>query len=148
MGTTPSNLVAAVYGIARVLQESGNDPAGCRNLLLFVGERSQERSSAAASTSIPTPDASSSEGQRSPTSAVGDLGDRRREAARLCFPLCGEGSKNSVGFESVAGNLVLPAGLTEVMWRVARASMDARDWASAILALRGLAADRTGAGDL
>lgn len=35
----------------------------------------------------------------------------------------------------------MPVATTEVMWRVAKASMRAKDWSTAILALRGLAAE-------
>lgn len=43
-------------------------------------------------------------------------------------------------------SLVLPAELSEVMWRVARASMDERDWPAAVMALEGLAVEGSGDG--
>ena len=154
--------ITAVYGVARVLQESG-DHVSARDLLLYVGERSQELYTASGPGTCSNAEGDiggddcrgpfSSAAARSDCPAVGDVGNvgdrghrrRRRAAAGLCFPLfrgdlvdsCGGGSSSSV-----ARNMVLPAGLAEVMWRVARASMGARDWGTAIMALRGLATDR------
>ncbi|CAM9521959.1 unnamed protein product [Ascophyllum nodosum] len=156
------NCLEAVYGVARVLQESG-DHVSARDLLLYVGERSQELYTASGPGTCSNAEGDiggddcrgpfSSAAARSDCPAVGDVGNvgdrghrrRRRAAAGLCFPLfrgdlvdsCGGGSSSSV-----ARNMVLPAGLAEVMWRVARASMGARDWGTAIMALRGLATDR------
>ncbi|CAN0544066.1 unnamed protein product, partial [Ectocarpus sp. 12 AP-2014] len=130
-----------VYGVARVLQESG-DHAASRELLLFLGERSQELSG------------DSSPSSNGTTSAVhqGKRSSSRSSSHqhRLCFPLeatrqgfqPGGGGGVTIGGGSggASGLTVLPVAPAEVMWRVARASMAARDWPTAILALEGLVA--------
>eukprot|EP00903_Cladosiphon_okamuranus_P008302 g7988.t1 len=129
----------AVYGVARVLQEAGDHTAS-RELLLFLGERSQELlrngPSAAAATATNK-----------------DRGSRSPHERLLRFPLDNGGrapggvvqdddrSWGGVGATSVAAATVLPAAPAEVMWRVARASMGVKDWATATLALRGLASE-------
>ncbi|CAN0487614.1 unnamed protein product, partial [Ectocarpus sp. 8 AP-2014] len=129
------------YGVARVLQESG-DHAASRELLLFLGERSQELS-----------------GGSSPSSngATSAIHQGRRSSSRssshqyrLSFPLeatrqglqpgCGGGVTIGGGGGASGALVVLPVAPAEVMWRVARASMATRDWPTAILALEGLVA--------
>ncbi|CAM9709223.1 unnamed protein product [Scytosiphon promiscuus] len=115
----------AVYGVARVLQESG-DHAASRELLIFLGERSQDllRES-------PSSPSGSSSAKSGPTRS--GHGPSIHHKRRLVFPL-GTGR----GEGGVSGSLVLPAAPAEVMWRVARASMSAKDWSTGVLALRGL----------
>lgn len=130
--------ITAVYGIARVLQESGDHTAS-RELLLFLGERSQEilrKFSSSSSGSAPA--------RNNPTN--NDNGPALHHQRRLCFPLrTGDGAPGIGG--GLSGALVLPAAPAEVMWRVARASMAAKDWPTAILALRGLAASYATGGE-
>ncbi|CAN0141982.1 unnamed protein product, partial [Hapterophycus canaliculatus] len=142
----------AVYGVARVLQESGDHTAS-RELLLFLGERSQEL---LRKFTPPPPSSSSSPGSASaesnPTNDGHDPSFHHRRR-RLCFPLStghgapGVGGRSGGGGGGISGSLVLPAAPAEVMWRVARASMAAKDWPMAILALRGLAASYAPGGE-
>lgn len=131
---------AAVYGVARVLQESGDHTAS-RELLLFLGERSQELSQDGSPTAAAAAANDNGSGSRSP------------HACRLRFPLDNGGRAPGVrrdgdrsweggaGVAGLAAAPVLPVATSEVMWRVARASMEARDWATAALALGELASE-------
>ena len=144
---------AAVYGVARVLQESGDHTAS-RELLLFLGERSQELLGAGPSTAAGT-----AAGTTAAATSINKFGSRSPQRRRLRFPLDSGGRTPGVlqdddrswersceggsGGAGLATAPLLPAATTEVMWRVARASMGAKDWATATLALGGLAAEAT-----
>lgn len=143
-----------MYGIARVLQESG-DTASSRDLLLFLGERSQQLLRAGSANHISNSSTSSASSSRSLGAESGSGGRRPPHEHRLRFPLDAGGGGTALqdrderpwegGDGGGAGALVLPAAPTEVMWRVARASMGAKDWTTAILALRGLASEAAAA---
>ncbi|CAM9179042.1 unnamed protein product, partial [Pylaiella littoralis] len=148
----------AVYGIARVLQESG-DHATSRDLLLFLGERSQEISSSIGddnpTTTTTTKNSRGGSESGSGSSCHGRPSPRERRRSHLCFPLDIDAGGRRPGIREdrswigggggggggAAGAAMLPVATAEVMWRVARASMGAKDWSTAILALRGLAAE-------
>lgn len=129
---------SAVYGVARVLEESGDNTAS-RELLLFLGERSQEVLQSGPATVA--------------VAATNNNDSCSPHERRMRFPLDNGGrtpggvlqnddrSWEGVGGAGVAAAPVLPAAPTEVMWRVARTSMGAKDWATATLALRGLASE-------
>lgn len=130
--------------MARVLQESGDHTAS-RELLLFLGERSQELLQVG-----PSPAAAAAAANKSSSRSP------HHHRRRLRFPLDNGGRTPGVvrddddrswegGGAGVAAAPVLPAATTEVMWRVARASMAAKDWATATLALRGLASEAAAA---
>lgn len=158
----------AVYGVARVLQEAG-DHSSSRELLLYLGERSQEISSVDDASSVISSGVSTA-GGGGRSRGVGKWHGRANSpqqgyrSTALCFPL-DDGDRSDVscsfpwGLEnSVVGpgklsekntacarsvtsaTALLPAALEEVMWRVARASIRGLDWDTSILALKGLAA--------
>lgn len=125
-----------MYGVARVLQESG-DHADSRGLLLYLGERSQE---------LLRDDSSTSGGGSGGSCATNITSSNSPHERLLRFPLenggrVWEAAPAGGGVSGLPAARMLPVAPAEVMWRVARASMGAKDWATAVVALRELASD-------